>query len=142
MFKIVKFNESAVWTAVLFDADQGGKLYLKRFNFERVTKPQNYLGENPATRLVALVSEPEPRFRVVFGGADAFRGEMIVEAEQFVGVKSFKARGKRVTVFEVDTVELLPSPEPPAGESDEDGDGQQDVPEPEVPVNENEPTLF
>lgn len=142
VFKIVKFNESAVWTAVLFDADQGGKLYLKRFNFERVTKPQNYLGENPATRLVALVSEPEPRFRVVFGGADAFRGEMIVEAEQFVGVKSFKARGKRVTVFEVDTVELLPSPEPPAGESDEAGDGQQDVSEPEAPVNENEPTLF
>lgn len=142
VFKIEKFNESAVWTAVIFDADQGGKLYLKRFNFERVTKPQNYLGENPATRLVALVSEPEPRFRVVFGGADAFRGEMIVEAEQFVGVKSFKARGKRVTVFEVDTVEQLPSPEPPAIESDESGDGQQDVAEPERSVNENEPTLF
>lgn len=148
VFKIIKFNESTVWTAVLFDADQGGKLYLKRFNFERVNKPQNYLGENPETKLVALTSNAAPRFNIVFGGADAFRGNIEIDAETFVGVKSYKARGKRITVYEVDSVEQLPSPEAPEGsETTEQENENPDAADSVSPgtadeTNSDEPTLF
>ena len=51
---IEKYDEHKVWTAVLYDADQQGYPYLKRFMLEGSKRKQNYLGENPDTRLVCL----------------------------------------------------------------------------------------
>ncbi len=106
---IEKFVPSKVWTALLFDADQQGFLYMKRFLMEATKKKQNYIGDNKDNSLVLLTDELSPRFKVIFGGDDAYRGECEVYAEQFVGIKGFKARGKRVTTYQVDRVELLVS---------------------------------
>ena len=105
--KVEKWKPEKVWTAVLYDADQQGYLYLKRFKMEATKRPQNYLGDNAASREVLLTDEAYPRLQVNFGGADAGREPLVVEADEFVGVKGFKARGKRLTTFEVDNVELL-----------------------------------
>lgn len=104
-----KFDENTVWTAVLFDADQQGFPYIKRFTFERTaqTRHLNYLGENPASRFVLLTDTPCPRLLVTYGGADAFRDPFEVDAESFIGVKSFKAKGKRLTTCAVESVEEL-----------------------------------
>ena len=104
---IEKYDPHKVWTAVLFDADQQGYPYLKRFQMEGTKRKQNYLGENPDNRLVCLTDEPYPRFRIVFGGDDAFRGSIDVEAENFVSVKGFKAKGKRLSTWTVDRIEQL-----------------------------------
>ena len=124
-----KFMPDKVWTAVLYDAEQNGYLYLKRFMFEDTSKKQNCMGENKDSRLVALTDEPFARFKVVFGGDDAFREPLVVDAADYVGVKSYKAKGKRVTVLAVNEVtELEPirheesEIEP---ESEESPDGQQ-----------------
>ena len=124
-----KFMPDKVWTAVLYDAEQNGYLYLKRFMFEDTSKKQNCMGENKDSRLVALTDEPFARFKVVFGGDDAFREPLVVDAADYVGVKSYKAKGKRVTVLAVNEVtELEPirheesEIEP---ESEETSDGQQ-----------------
>ena len=45
-----------------------------------------------------------PRFEVIMGGNDAYRDAMIVDADEFIGVKSYKAKGKRLTTFEVETI--------------------------------------
>ena len=108
-----KYDANKVWTAVLYDADQQNYPYIKRFCFELSNKKQNYLGENKSNRLILLTDEPYPRLEVVFGGHDAFREPLIVEADDFIAIKGFKAKGKRLTNYAIDTInELEPTRQP------------------------------
>lgn len=118
-----KYDPDKVWTAVLYDADQQNYPYLKRFCFEQSAKRQNFLGENKQNVLLLLTSETYPRINVVFGGHDSFREAMIVDAGDFVGVKSFKAKGKRLTTFTVDHIEELEPAVRDATEEQSDADG-------------------
>jgi topoisomerase-4 subunit A len=103
---IERFDAGKAWTAVLFDAEQDNP-YLKRFTLEASIRKQNFLGENPDSALYLLTDETYPRIEVVFGGNDSFREPLVLDAEQFVGVKSFKAKGKRITTYEIATVNEL-----------------------------------
>ena len=108
-----KFDPNKVWTAVVADADQHGYPYIKRFVFDATTRKQNYIGENKQSRLLLLTDEPYPRLEVVFGGHDDFREPLIIDVEEFIAVKGFKARGKRITTFTLDTInELEPTRKP------------------------------
>ena len=132
---IEKYDEHKVWTAVLYDADQQGYPYLKRFMMEGSKRKQNYIGENKDSRLVLLTDEPYPRFRLTFGGNDAYRDPLEVDAEEFVAVKGFKAKGKRLTTWTVDTIEQLE----PLKRADDDADGGEtdDEERPDATENEN-----
>lgn len=138
--RIEKYDPEKVWTAVLYDADQQNYPYLKRFTFEATAKKQNYLGENKHSKLILLSEQVFPRIQVVFGGHDDFREPLIVEASDFVGVKSYKAKGKRLTTYTVGNIEELeptrmPEPEdatePEAGDdeatNDDDDNGQMNL---------------
>ena len=121
MLRIEKYDANKIWTAALFDAEQSGYLYLKRFPLEATTRHQNFLGENPDNRLAVLTDVAYPRILVTMGGTDDFREPIEVDAESFIGVKSFKARGKRVTTLTVASVEELEPlrwPEPAAEEEE------------------------
>lgn len=114
--KIEKFLEEKVWSAALFDASQGFS-YLKRFTLEDSEKVQNFLGEDPASKLFLLTDTVYPRVKATFGGHDDFREPMEIDVEEFIGVKSFKAKGKRISNYEVKEVEELEPtrfPEPEA----------------------------
>lgn len=132
---IEKFEAEKVWTAVLYDADQQNYPYLKRFTFEASSKRQNYLGENKHNQQILLSKQVYPRIQVIFGGHDSFREAQIIEASDFVGVKSFKAKGKRLTTYSVDRIEELEPtrmPEPEILEEDDDNDSvDTNVPEEE-----------
>lgn len=132
---IEKFEAEKVWTAVLYDADQQNYPYLKRFTFEASSKRQNYLGENKHNQQILLSQQVYPRIQVIFGGHDSFREALIIEASDFVGVKSFKAKGKRLTTYSVDRIEELEPtrmPEPEIQEEDDDNDSvDTNVPEEE-----------
>lgn len=125
---IEKYNPHKVWTAALLDADQGYR-YLKRFQLEATTRKQNFVGENAKSRLYLLTDEVYPRIEVVFGGNDSFREPLVIEAEEFIGVKGFKAKGKRLTTFEVKTInELDPTRYPEPLPSDDGDDEPTDEP--------------
>ena len=120
-----KFDPNKVWTAVLYDADQQNYPYIKRFCFESSSRKQNYLGDNRNSKLILLTDECYPRLEVVFGGHDSFRDPMIVEADEFIAVKGFKAKGKRLTTYTLDTINELeptrqPEPQPAADEPEEE----------------------
>lgn len=124
---IEKFNANKVWTVALFDADQNF-YYLKRFQLEPSQKLQNFLGENAASRLMLMTDADFPRLEIVFGGNDAYREALIVDAEEFIAVKSFKAKGKRLTTFEVETInELEPLRFAPEAEDQDDDSPIADV---------------
>lgn len=130
---IEKYNSNKVWTAALYDADQK-YFYLKRFQLDAGNKKQNFLGENPKSRLMILTDEAYPRMEVVFGGHDTFREPLVIDAEEFIGVKGFKARGKRLSTFDIETInELEPVRFAPAAQpavegnkEDEDEDEEPD----------------
>ena len=129
-----KWDEGKVWSAVLFDADNQNYPYVKRFTMEATQKKQNYIGENPDSKLVFLTDVVYPRLLVTFGGNDATRPAQEIDVEEFIAVKGFKAKGKRITTWEVDKIEELEPtrfPEPPADERDndpeEEGESQEDA---------------
>ena len=104
---IEKWDESKVWSAVVYDADNQGYPYLKRFTMDAAKRKQNYMGDNPNTKLVILTDQVYPRVKVVFGGLDAHKEPMEIEVEEFVSVKSFKAKGKRITTCNISSIEEL-----------------------------------
>ena len=115
ILRIEKYREGLVWTAVLYDAEQGYP-YVKRFVFEPTAKKQSFIGENPESKLYLLSDTKYPRLKVVFAGADAFREPLIVDVEEYIGVKSYKAKGKRITIYEVGTYEEIEPREMPEEE--------------------------
>lgn len=127
--RIEKFNAAKVWTAVFYDADNNKLPYLKRFQMEAKKAHQRIQGDNENSLLLLLTDTAFPRLQVTFGGADGARAPLEIDAEQFVGVKGFKAKGKRVTTFKVKTVEELEPvrfPEPETTDSDADTTGGDD----------------
>ena len=131
---VEKFDPNKVWTAVLYDADQQNYPYLKRFSFENTSRKQNYLGDNKATRLILLTDEYYPRFEIIFGGHDSFRETMIIDAEEFIAVKGYKAKGKRITTYTIETVnELEPTrfPEPAETKEEEEREEESEILDPD-----------
>ena len=109
-----KFDPAKVWTAVLYDASQQGYPYVKRFTLEASPRRQNCLGDNKDNKLIWFSSTYYPRIQVMFGGNDEFREPLVLELDDFIAVKSFKARGKRLTTYEIDEIiELDPTRFPP-----------------------------
>ena len=125
ILRIEKFRPHAVWTAVLFDADQG-YVYVKRFEFEPSVRRQNFIGGNADSRLMLLTDKRYPRFDVKFGGGDSFRENIVIDAEEFIGVKSFKAKGKRISNYMVEAVTEIEPREVPEDEEVETADAEID----------------
>lgn len=100
ILRIEKYRPGHVWTAVLNDADQGYP-YIKRFTFEPASKRTRFLGDNEKSSLILLSDTNGCRFEVTFGGGDSFREPLIINASEFIAVKSYKAKGKRLTTFEI-----------------------------------------
>ena len=125
ILRIEKYDADKVWTGILYDADNQGYPYMKRFQMDANKKKQNWISENPTSQSILLTDTPYPRILVTYGGDDAFRGSEEIDAEQFIAVKGYKAKGKRLTTYAIESItELEPIrfPEPPE--------------EPEVPETE------
>ena len=125
-----KYEAEKVWSCVLYDADNQGYPYVKRFLMEASKRKQNYLGENPNSQQIILTDQVYPRIQVTYGGADEFRGTEEFDVEQFIAVKGYKAKGKRLTTYQLNSIvelEPLRFPTAPA--------------EPTEPVEEEEENL-
>lgn len=131
ILRIEKYRPGHVWTAVLNDADQGYP-YIKRFTFEPASKRTRFLGDNEKSELILLSDTPGCRLKVTFGGGDSFREPMVVNASEFIAVKSYKAKGKRLTTFALGNVEEIEPEEVDVDEEEIEGDAA--APE---PVDEN-----
>jgi topoisomerase-4 subunit A len=129
ILRIEKYQPDKVWTVVLYDADQQGYPYLKRFVVEASKRKQNFLGENANSQLLILTDTVYPLIKVVFGGNDAYREPIEIDAEQFIAVKGFKAKGKRISTWTIGSIEELepqrfPEPEETEEEAEETEEGE------------------
>ncbi len=108
ILRIEKYRRNTVWTAIVDDADQGFP-YIKRFELDDSAKVQRFIGENAKSTLIALTDQAAPQIQLNF--ADEGRVPMIIDAVEFIGVKSIKARGKRLSILPLESIEILPAPE-------------------------------
>jgi topoisomerase-4 subunit A len=123
ILRIEKYDPSKVWTAILYDADNQAYPYMKRFLMDATKKKQNWLSDNPQSKLILLTDTAYPLIKVTYGGADEFRGAEEIDAEQFIAVKGYKAKGKRLTTWQIENIEELEPirfPEKPENADDSD----------------------
>ena len=114
--RIEKWNPQKPWTAVILDADNNGFAYVKRFEMDASKNRRSFLGDNPDNKILLLTDTPFPRIKVTYGGGDSFREPLEIECEEFVSVKGFKAKGKRISTLAIASVEELEPTRQPVSE--------------------------
>ena len=128
---IEKFDQRKILSAVYFDAEQQF-YYVKRFEIDEPEgKLVRFIGEHPDNKLVSITWVHYPRLEITFGGKNEERENEIIEVAEFIGVKSWKAKGKRLSTYEVkDITELEPviKDEDDRPESDEIDQDTDDIP--------------
>lgn len=100
------FDADKIWTLVYHD-QESDYTYIKRFTIEEGSKPEYIQGaeENP---ILLLTDEEYPLIELTFGGEDSHRLPIEIEAESFIGNKSVRAKGKRISNYKVGQVTELP----------------------------------
>ena len=123
--RVERFEPGTIYNLCYFDNEQG-YYYMKRFQLEQSDKAQYFLEEDGSCRFVCMSSAKGAELQLTYKGAQATRPADMVNVEEFVGVKSCKAKGKRLTTFDVDTLTFIEpeivEPEPtdePYDEGDE-----------------------
>ncbi len=137
---IEKFNPNKVFSAVYFDASQNF-YYIKRFAIEPTEKPVNFIGEHPDSKLIRITEVEYPRLELKFGGSNSNRDNEIIEVAEFIGVKSYKAKGKRLSNYEVALVKELEPLEIEKEEEQQEQKGEEDKSGPEQESNGEQMTL-
>lgn len=107
MMTIEKYRPGVIVSAILWDGEQQ-KYYVKRFNVDANTKKSNMLGENTESRLLFVFTDIKPRIEVMYTPVkNKHRDNDIISLAEFIGVKSYKAKGKRLTEYLVDLITPL-----------------------------------
>lgn len=114
LVELRKYNPQAILTVLYRSAD--GYPYLKRFVPEPADRKTPILDDDGSS-LLSFSFDYYPRLEVVYNPESGKKiASEIIEVEDFIGVKSIKAKGKRVTTFAVDAFNWLsplkPDPEP------------------------------
>ena len=103
---IEKYYPGRVYSVIYWDAEQQFH-YLKRFTVEESEKPLCFINEHPDSKLVSITEVEYPRFEIRFGGKHKDRDNEIIEVAGFIGVKSYKAKGKRLTNYMVENIKEI-----------------------------------
>ncbi len=126
---IEKFDPNKILSVVYFDKEQEF-YYVKRFEIEEtLNKLICFIGDSDKNKLVSVTWVRYPRLELEFGGKNSDRENEIIEVAEFIGIKSWKAKGKRLTNFYVENIKEL---EPVIKDEHEHGE--------ELPGNEREIT--
>ena len=119
--RVERYVAGKVYNLCYFDKEQG-YYYMKRFALEQSDKTQYFLDEDGSCRFECISGVKGSKLQITYKGAHENRPADLVEVEEFVGVKSCKAKGKRLTTFDVATLTFI----------------EPEVVEPEEPENEPE----
>ncbi len=130
MILIEKFNPKKIISVIYYEAAVE-KFYLKRFQIEtnnNINKKNDLIGEHPENYLVGISENRLPQLKIIFD-TKANNKEIpdkVINVEEFIGVKSPKAKGKRITTNAIKKIEFI---EPlPYEEPEESTDLEEDMP--------------
>ena len=125
--RVNRYEPDRVYSVCYFDREQG-YYYMKRFSTELTDRMQYFLDEGGQADLVCVTDVSGAKLEITYKGAHAQRPADLIDVDDFVGVKSHRAKGKRLTTYEVATLrfiepELPPEPDPDGEGSPADGEG-------------------
>jgi topoisomerase-4 subunit A len=109
---VKKYEADKVYAVTYYDAEQK-YFYVKRFQAEATDRPQLFVDESPGSYMVGITGAKGVKLTVTYGGEQSNRPPETIDLEEFIGVKSHRAKGKRITTWPVDKLEFLkPAPAP------------------------------
>ncbi len=120
MVAIYKYDSEMVWTLVYFDG-ASSFYYIKRFVAEPSDKKVSMISDHPKSRMVHFSNHPAPVITVQFDTSQnpKLKESEEVDAANFIDVKGYKARGKRLTDKPVKKMRII-EPEFPEDQDVED----------------------
>ncbi|HLN53469.1 MAG TPA: DNA gyrase/topoisomerase IV subunit A [Lentimicrobium sp.] len=83
--------------------------YLKRFQVEVTDKKTGFLNDDPESKLIHISTDWLPVVKLIFDEKINNRSlpDEIIDASQFIDIKSYKAKGKRMTTLGIKKVLML-----------------------------------
>ncbi len=111
-----RYEPDRVYSLCYYDRSQK-YYYLKRFTAEMSEKMQDFLEAD--CDFVCITGSAGAQLEITYKGAHASRPADRVDIDEFVGVKSHRAKGKRLTTYEVDTVQVIEPELPPEPDPEE-----------------------
>ena len=152
MVEIRKFDPDDIFSVVYIEGETQ-KMYLKRFCIEKDIKLNtrfSFIGEHEAARYLSCSTDVMPRLLLSYQVSDAGNSfpDDEINVEEFIAIKSFKAKGKRLSNREIERFEWLepfepeepPTPEEP--QADEEPPAEETPPVPEETVAKEDPFDF
>ncbi|MDR2935785.1 MAG: DNA gyrase/topoisomerase IV subunit A [Rikenellaceae bacterium] len=103
---VERYEPQKVYSVTYYDAEQQYH-YVKRFRAEAADRMQNFIDENPNSYLIEINSDDYPQLLVAFAGEHGVRPPEAIDVEAFIGVKSHRAKGKRVTNHAVESLKFI-----------------------------------
>ena len=88
-------------------------------------------------RFVAICYRRGAQLEVTFGGQHSQRPQELIDVDEFIAIKSHRAKGKRITTYEVGTLRFI-EPEEPEEELIDGVDAADDVEDADVVATEAE----
>ncbi len=116
-----RYLPERVYSLCYYDREQR-YYYMKRFTAEQSDRMQSFLDEEGGAELVCITGCTGARLEITYKGAHAQRPADLVEVDDFVGVKSHRAKGKRLTTYEVASLRFIEpelSPQPAEAPADD-----------------------
>jgi topoisomerase-4 subunit A len=108
MISLQKYDPEVVWTLVYFEG-ASSYYYVKRFQIESSDKKVSLLTNHAKSRMVHISNNKEVEIKLLFnnkGNAKMKESEVLL-AEEFIDVKGYRAKGKRLTDKPVKKIELI-----------------------------------
>ena len=116
--RVEKFVAGRIYSLCYYDREQK-YYYMKRFQLEASEKLQSFLDEDGLSDFVCITGVEGAKLVVTYQGAHAARPADEVDVDSFIGVKSHRAKGKRITTYDVASLSFLEPELPPQDETAE-----------------------
>ncbi|MBR1851534.1 MAG: DNA gyrase/topoisomerase IV subunit A [Bacteroidales bacterium] len=121
LIDIRKYNPATIITAIYTDPESGFP-YVKRFQPEAGDKKTAFIDDG--AKLLSFAIDTYPQLEIVYSEkSNKKTPSETIDIAEFIAVKGYKAKGKRLTTTDIDTLrwlEPLPEPEPsPEAEEEE-----------------------
>ena len=104
--RVERYEPGRIYNVCYFDKEQG-YYYMKRFQLEQSDKTQYFLDEDGSCIFQCISGAKGAKLELTYKGAHESRPADIIDVEEFVGVKSCKAKGKRLTTYDVATLTFI-----------------------------------
>jgi topoisomerase-4 subunit A len=110
MIIIEKFNPDKILSAVYYDG-KSNKYYAKRFKIDITDKKTKFITDNPESKLINIINDKIPGINIFFkqekNSHEKSRKSTKIILSEFISVKSYKAKGKKLTDYPVKHIKLL-----------------------------------